>query len=1092
MGTVRIWSEIVHIPTYGVGEKEKNPMFFEKRVYQGSSGKVYPHPVIDRIEDERKDRGYTIVFLENEFTQVQVMPEVGGRIYRAVDKTNGYDYVYHNRVMKPALVGLTGPWVSGGIEFNWPQHHRPNTFGPVEYRLDDSDPAKKTVWLSEIDRMYGTKVTTGITLREGVSAIEISCELYNPTAEAQTFLWWANPAVAVHERTQSIFPPDVNAVMDHGKRDLSRFPIATGTYYKMDYSSGVDISRYSNIPVPTSYMAYHSDFDFVGGYDWRAEAGVLHVADHHVSPGKKQWTWGCGEFGEAWDRNLTDEDGPYVELMTGVFTDNQPDFTWLAPYSGKRFTQYFMPYKKVGEVKIANKDVIAALQVKGGRAYIKLYGTRRLRARVTLERVGTALLSEEAVLSPNELYEKSLAAEGPEHAFTLTVEAEGMAPLAYTPKPPALEKLPEPAKAIAAPDSLPDTEALWLAGMHLEQYRHATFEPDAYYLEGLKRSPSDIRINNAYGNLLLKRGDFSGALALFERARETATRHSPNPYDGEVFFNLGKALEYLGDDDKAFDAYYKACWSDAWKTQGYLKLAHISARRGQLGQAAEFAQESLYTGLKNLKARAARAIVLRLLGDNAEARETAEQTLMFDPLDFAALRELSLLSPDGGQGGYPRVLRGDAHNFLFLAQLYAELGAYADSVQVLDDYLAQTASPYAMILYARASYMQAMGTDAADAWRAAGEASPDYCFPNMLSEYVMLRQAVSANPEDARAHYYLGCFLYDKRRHADAAAAWETSVALDGSFPTVLRNLSLYYANKLGDYGRARAALERAFDLNRSDARVFYELCELYKKIGLSPDEQRRIMERHKDLAAQRDDLSVGYAELLNVCGEHKKALDLLLGRNFHPWEGGEGKVPAQHISARIGIARALLKEGDARAAIEHLEKATVYEPGFGEGKLTGAQENNIYYYLGMAYKACGEPGKAKECLERAAVGLSEPTKAVYYNDQHPHMIFYQGLALAELGRQSEARSRFNKLVAYGEKHLFERQVMDYFAVSMPDFMVFETDLDDRNRTHCNYMMGLGYLGLGELEKARKAFDRTLNLMPNHYGAMEHAALIPR
>lgn len=152
----------------------------------------------------------------------------------------------------------------------------------------------------------------------------------------------------MNENTQSIFPPDVHAVMDHGKRDVSRFPIATGVYYKHDYSAGVDISRYKNIPVPTSYMAEKSDFDFVGGYDYGRQAGILHMADHHISPGKKQWTWGCGDFGRAWDRNLTDEDGPYVELMTGVYTDNQPDFTWLKPFEEKTFTQYFMPYKAVG------------------------------------------------------------------------------------------------------------------------------------------------------------------------------------------------------------------------------------------------------------------------------------------------------------------------------------------------------------------------------------------------------------------------------------------------------------------------------------------------------------------------------------------------------------------------------------------------------------------------------------------------------------------------------------------------------------------------------------------------------------------------
>jgi hypothetical protein len=331
-GEVKVWEEDVIFPSYGVGEPDKNPMFLERRVYQGSSGKVYPYPITDKILDEKTDKSYKGVWMENEYIRILILPELGGRIHRAYDKTNGYDFVYYNEVIKPALVGLLGPWISGGIEFNWPQHHRPTTFAPADYAARMNADGSGTVSVSEVDQMYGSKGMASFTLYPGKAYIEITGRLYNRTPLPQTFLWWANPAVAANENTQSIFPPDVRAVMDHGKRDASRFPVATGVYYKHDYGAGVDISRYKNIPVPTSYMAYKSDYDFVGGYDHARAAGILHVADHRVSPGKKQWTWGCGDFGQAWDSNLTDNNGPYIELMTGVYTDNQPDFTWLAPF----------------------------------------------------------------------------------------------------------------------------------------------------------------------------------------------------------------------------------------------------------------------------------------------------------------------------------------------------------------------------------------------------------------------------------------------------------------------------------------------------------------------------------------------------------------------------------------------------------------------------------------------------------------------------------------------------------------------------------------------------------------------------------------
>ncbi len=181
---VKAWSERVTIPTYRIGEPDKNPMFLEKRVYQGSSGVVYPHPVIDRVFDEKYDREYTAVFLENRYLKIMILPEIGGRVQMALDKTNGYHFVYYNQVIKPALVGLTGPWISGGIEFNWPQHHRPSTFDPLDWRIDEHPDGARTVWCSEIERMFRTKGMHGFTLYPDRAYLEINVQLYNRTVRA--------------------------------------------------------------------------------------------------------------------------------------------------------------------------------------------------------------------------------------------------------------------------------------------------------------------------------------------------------------------------------------------------------------------------------------------------------------------------------------------------------------------------------------------------------------------------------------------------------------------------------------------------------------------------------------------------------------------------------------------------------------------------------------------------------------------------------------------------------------------------------------------------------------------------------------------
>ncbi|WP_128102333.1 DUF5107 domain-containing protein [Paenibacillus sp. DCT19] len=1103
---VRVWEEKVEIPTYGTGKPDKNPMFLEKRVYQGSSGRVYPLPVIDKILDEKVSQTYSMAVLENEYVRIEIMPEIGGRIYRALDKTNNYDFVYYNRVIKPALVGLAGPWISGGIEFNWPQHHRPNTFGAVQHTVTENQDGSATVWVSEIDRMYGTKVTTGFTLHPGKAYIEITAQMYNRTSEPQTFLWWANPAVAVNDHTQTVFPPDVTAVFDHGKRDVSKFPIATGTYYKMDYSEGVDISRYKNIPVPTSYMAYKSDYNFVGGYDHSVQAGLLHVANHHVSPGKKQWTWGNGEFGQAWDRSLTDEDGPYIELMTGVFTDNQPDFTWLQPYEEKSFTQYFMPYKNIGVVKNASIDAAVNLEVDEALrvATVMAYATSVFEgATVELKGHKRTYVTDSVTLSPTSTYKSVITLdEGDQpHDLTLTVrDSEKNLLISYRPAKPSIEQIPDAAKPLPLPEELKSTEQLYLAGLHLEQYRHATFEPEDYYQEGLRRDRTDIRLNVAYGTLLLRRGELEKAETHFRTAIQSLTWRNPNPYDSEAYYQLGLTLRLQERNEEAFKAFYKAVWSSAYQDSGYYALSQIASERGAYLEALDLVERSLVRNARNYKSRLVKTALLRKLGRHEEAIAFAEETLTMDIADFGARYEkfMNLEAKAKREEAHVvqtelyQFMRDDAHNFLNLAWDYAGSGFFEEAAHVLEEIRSlQGESTYPMVHYTLAYVYDKLGqSDKAGQERNLGEnAAPDYCFPNSLFDLIVLLHTVNQNPSDSKAHYYLANLYYDKKRAEDAIKHWEISISLNITFATAHRNLALAYYNKQSDAEVSLKSLNQAFECNQEDARVFYELDQLYKKIGVSAQERLTKLQKHMHLVEHRDDLYLEYITLLNTLGEHNEALSLLLGRRFHPWEGGEGKTTGQYTLALVELAKQENKRKSYHEAVSLLQRAFHYPENLGEGKLEGAQENNVHYELGLAYQGLGQQEEAIVHWKLASEGLEEPASAMYYNDQPPEMIFYQGLAWDQLNNSKEAKRRFNKLIDYAERHLFDDVKIDYFAVSLPDFLVFEDDLNKRNQTHCLFMLGLGLLGLGKKEEAKKRFNEAIQLEPNHQGARIHLEL---
>lgn len=1079
MNETYVWVEKTKIPTYEIGEAEKNPIFLDKRVYQGSSGKVYPYPTVEKISDEKTDKEYTAVYLENEYLKVMILPELGGRIQRAYDKTNDYDFVYYNHVIKPALVGLTGPWISGGIEFNWPQHHRPTTFLPVDYVIAENDDGSKSVLVHDVDQMYGTKGIAKITLYPGKAYIEITGQLYNRTNVPQTFLWWANPAIPVNDNTQSIFPPDVHAVMDHGKRDVSRFPIATGVYYKKDYSDGVDISRYKNIPVPTSYMAEKSKYDFVGGFDYGRDAGILHVADHHISPGKKQWTWGCGDFGKAWDRNLTDEDGPYVELMTGVYTDNQPDFTWLKPFEEKTFKQYFMPYKAVGQVKNATTEAAVNLSYEGKTANVAVYATGVYEnANILLTVNSEKLLDETVLLSPVDIYKKSIDIPNvKEEELHLAVYTDGKCLVEYQPEPEEIPSIPEPAKAAKEPEAIMTNEELYLTGQHIEQYRHATYLPDPYYLEGLKRDPGDIRINNAYGMLLMRRGLFEKAESCFRKALERLIERNPNPYNSESYYLLGVVLFYQRRFDESYDAFFKATWSNEQQEMSFYYLAAIDAREKRWEKALEHIDKALVKNAHNVKARGLKVYLLRSLSRTEEACICARANMESDPFDFVSGNEIIILNNNNKdlQDTLNKKMRGFRENYLMTARDYAEFGAYQEAVEVLQ----KCSSEYPMLKYYEAYYKNMLNENVEAVLKEAEECCPDYCFPNKLEDIAVLNFAVESG-FGIMAAYYLGNLFYDKQQWEKAVELWKITAQKASDFPTAHRNLALAYYNKAGNPALAKQEMEKAFSLNTKDVRIFLELDQLYKKLGMSFEERLDNYEKHKELITGRDDLYIEYITLVNMTGNYEEAYKCIMGHRFHPWEGGEGKITTQYTLALLQMAGKALVEERFENAESLLRQALVYPENLGEGKLEGTKDNHIYYNLGLALEAQGKKEEAQKCFEQATTGTDEPAGAMYYNDQPADMILYQGLAYRKLGKMSQAKSRFYRLIDFGERHLEDNVKIEYFAVSLPDFLIFEDDYTLRNRVHCYYLIALGNIGLKNYEKAKEYLDKAVQLEPSH------------
>ncbi|WP_241681420.1 DUF5107 domain-containing protein [Pseudactinotalea terrae] len=1096
---VAIWEEPMTLPTYEPLAPEHYPSYLDRRVYQGSSGRIYPLPFHHRIATEPTPRTWRAVHLENAWLRLVVLPELGGRLHAARDLTSGVDLVYCNPVIKPALVGLAGPWVAGGIELNWPQHHRPATYLPSDHHLETEPDGSAVVWCSDHDPFARMKGMHGFRLRPDSSAIELSVRLYNRTELTQSFLWWANVAARVDEDYQSFFPHDVTHVADHARRAVTAFPAADRPYYGIDYparagdirhaSDGTEVAGdrldwYRNIPVPTSYMALGSGEDFFGGYDHATGVGFVHVADHQIAVGKKQWTWGNAPFGHAWDANLSDDGAHYIELMAGVFTDNQPDFAYLAPGETKVFTQRWYPIRALGPVDRATPDAAVSLRRLDGVAHVGVIVTRPLAdVRIEVSADGEILVAESARLDPAQPYQADHAVPAVAGPLTVRVAHEGRTLVSWTePAPRGPVPDPAPAEEPPLPHEVEAVEELAMIATHLELYRHATRSPEPYWHEALARDPEHVDSLLGLARRAFVAGDAASADQLLVRATARLTRRHANPRDTRGLYLHGLVREALGDDAGAYDLFGRASWMRLWRAPAGYRMARIDARHGRHADALHRLEDVLRVEPEHLQARALAVIAHRRLGHPAQAAAGLAAARALDPLD-ATLAVLAGEPPSD-----------DAQTCLDAAIELAELGEPDLALSSLDHAeardrerpLGQTAAA-PLIAYHRARTLERAGlaVEARAERTRAATLDPTDCYPARLADATALREAIDAEPADHRARALLGHWHYAVGRHADAARLWEASAKIDASDAVVQRNLGLFTANDAGDPAAAVAHYEAAIANRPDDARLLYERDQLAALLGESPAQRLARLEARPHLVADRVDLTVEYLHLLVSEGRAADALPILQGRWFQAWEGGEGQVLSAWERTHTQLGADALAAGDAGAGVAHVQAALAPPANLGEARHPLASTAALQLQLGDALAAAGRPEDAHGAWADAAgqrgdfLGMSTA--------EHSETTFWSVLALRRLGSDAAADALAAELRSFRDRYAATAPSVDYFATSLPDLLLFSGDpVAARDRRVAVFDAQLALLA-GAKDTAQQLLERPELLAERHAADLRHA-----
>jgi tetratricopeptide (TPR) repeat protein len=1071
-GQLTVVEDSVTIPTYLVDPPNPMPRFYEGQAHQGVQRRMYPYPMDDNMTHVKEDRTYHIIYVENEYIKIGIMPGLGGRIYEAIDKTNGYKFLYRNDVIKPSLIGMLGFWISGGNAVGFPHHHGANTVAPMDYTIEKKPDGSVTVWMAYTEQFHRTRLFYGFTMYPNSSIVEMTARPANPTPVVNSFLFWANPSVHADTNYQVIFPPSIEYVTQHHKTEMTTWPIADRRYNRFDYD-GKDISMWKNTGVPSSFFSWDPQEDFFGGYDRGQQAGTAWIGNHHICTGMKYWADGNNAAGRRINDGLTDSSGRYIELMAGAYTDNQPDYSWLQPYESKDFTMTWFPIRNLGGLNQANRNAALFLNAGDyGNVSIRMNTTSLYKnAKVVLTYDGKELLNESITISPALPFEKDVAIEGPvdkEKLVCALYDSSGELLLEYQPEPPLHRPMPEPLSSPQDPEDVKTMEELYLNGLRLDQFHNASISSYPYYEEALKRDPGDYRVNTQLGILYIKRKMFEEAEKHLQTAVDRITMRYTRPKDSEALYYLGIAQRRLQKNKVAYDNFYDATWNAGWSAQSYHQLAELDCENGKYETALDHINRALGANSNDSRAVSLKVVILRKLGRLKEAESLATQGIEKDLLDYQLRNELYLINKELNKDAQAnanlkeldRIMGDRIQSYLEFSSAYSNCGFYAEAIDILSR-LESRGNQYPLLYYYLGYFwMNENDTEKAQHYFAEAKLKSHlYCFPFRDESVEALQAALTFDQDDAMANYYLGNMYYESQPEK-AVEFWEKSRSINNDFYIVKRNLALAAREQQSDLGKAVQLYAEAFASNHEDQRLMYEYDVALERFSVSPAERhQKVYEGNRSVSEKRTSTFLREIELLVFLGEYDEVVDILNTAEFVESEGSQNLRDIFH-NAYILRSLKLYETGNYEEAIGDMQAALDYPIGRW-GSERRAQMN---YLLGTYYEKAGNIEEAENSYQKAIDEVVEGSEYLYY----------KGLAYQKTGQYAKSREQFNALLKMNNRSGRGRNAFRSFEGGSGSAAM---------QAQQSYIKGLAFLGLGRKSEAAGLFKNALALDPSHLWA---------
>ena len=905
---------------------------------------IYPYHTFEGYSATGQAEAWQVVTLENDYIQVSLLPQIGGKVWGAIEKSTGEEFIYQNDVVKFRNIAMRGPWTSGGIEFNFGIiGHSPATASPVDYVIQEHDDGSVSCVVGTIDLPSRTQWRVRVTLPSDKAYFETNALWYNPTPTRQAYYNWMTAAAEVRPDLEFFYPGYLS--LEHSGEAI---PWPTD-------SSGRQLAWYKNNNFGTSKSyhivgAYHN---FFGGYWHDTQVGFGHWARHDDMLGQKLWLWAQSRAGSIWEDLLTDTDGQYMEFQAGrLFNQFSPgghqnpiSKVAFAPYTADRWRELWFPFKAIGG--LTNVSPVAAMNVteEAGRVTVGISALSSLDDTLVVIADGRTLYQKPVSLAPMDTVAVTVAV--PDSTKQVRAEVKG-ANLHYTTEE-KNQRLQRPfvAKASLA---LSPADRLYQAGVAAARQRH--YEEAIKQLQAsLAEYPAHYRARVALAELRYRQGNYDDALNQLRPALIADT------YDYEANYVAGIIYHALGKPTDALESFGIAARAPAHRAAAYGQMAEIAAQQQDYPRAEEYAQRALDYDQYNVSAYQVLAVALRQQRQHDRARATVAKLLDIDPLcHFARFEQYLLDSATMRLDEFASLIRHELpyQTYLEIAMDYYKMRQVASAVAVL-----RTGPDHPLVNLWLAYLTRDQPATSQPYLQRVINQSPAFVFPFRRESLAALTWA-KEQQDHWKLDYYLGLVYWAVGRTDEAAKQLTACGNVPDYAPFYLARADLL--KKVNDQDEAQD-LNRALTLDKDEWRTWHQLLDYYDSHQQRDQEQTTAQQAYQRFPDSYV-IAMDYAQALLHREQYEAAAQTLQSLNILPYEGAsEGRTVFEQVYLRWALQQ--VTQQQYASAIELLKTSLDWPENLGVGKPYDPDTRPQNYLLAYCYQQLRKPQEAAKHLRR-------------------------------------------------------------------------------------------------------------------------------